>query len=174
MGTSRRLVVGGAVYHVCNRGSRKGELFEVCEDYDAFERLMEEARCKQPMRILAYHLMRTHFHFLLWPEHDDDLSRFMQWLTSTHAKRWHRKRGSTGTGAVYQSRYKAIRIRDERQLLTTWRYVERNALAAGLVNRAEDWPWSSAPRLVCDDRPFKVDRCPFKLPDNWLDILNDL
>jgi len=173
MRNRRRIVIGGSVYHVCNRGSRKGELFEGCEDYDAFERLMEDARQKTGMRVLAYHLMRNHFHFLLWPRESDDLQNYMQWLTSTHAKRWHRHRNSAGTGAVYQSRYTAIAVRDERQLLTVWRYVERNALAAGLVNRAEDWRWSSAPRPSGPPSGFTVDPCPFKLPDNWLDFLNE-
>ncbi len=159
------------MYHVCNRGSRKGDLFASCEDYDAFERLMEEGRRERPMRILAYCLMRTHFHFLLWPEGENDLPRFMHWLTLTHAKRWHRARNSAGTGAVYQSRYKAVRIKDGDHLLKAWRYIERNALAAGLVGRAEEWCWSSAARAP--ERPgVKVDPCPFVLPENWLNFLN--
>lgn len=174
MGARKGLIVGGSVYHVCNRGSRKGDLFTSCEDYEAFEGLMEEARRKRPIRILAYHLMPTHFHFLLWPEGDDDLPQYMHWLTSTHAKRWHRARNSIGTGAVYQSRYRAVLIKDDRQLLNAWRYIDRNALTAGLVVQAEDWRWCSASRVPREEPPFRIDPFWFQLPENWLTVVNDL
>ena len=105
MARRRRITPGGYVYHVCNRGSRKGVLFDTYEDFEAFTILMNDARGKTGMRIPAYCLMSTHVHFLLWPRRDGDLIRFMHWLTSTHAKRFHQRRGSVGTGAVYQSRY---------------------------------------------------------------------
>lgn len=174
MARRRRSSPGGFVYHVCNRGSRKGVLFDTCEAYSAFLRLMDEARSQRPMRIIAYNLMRTHFHFLLWPKGDRDLPRFMHWLTTTHAIRWHRDHGSVGTGAVYQSRYQAIPIRDERHLFTAWLYVERNALTAHLVARAEDWPWSSAARPECASSTFVADSCPYPRLPNWVDLLNDL
>ena len=107
MARSKRVTPGGFVYHVFNRGSRKGVLFDSSEDYDAFVELMEEARRKRPMRIIAYSLMKTHVHFMLWPRADNELPSFMQWLTGNHARAFHRCRGTTGLGAVYQSRYKA-------------------------------------------------------------------
>jgi putative transposase len=173
MARRHRFTPGGYVYHVFNRGSRKGVLFERCEDYDAFVRLMEEAREKRPIRIPAYCLMKTHFHFLLWPRRDEDVPRFMKWLTSTHAMRFHRCRGSKGTGAVYQSRYVSKPIGDARHFFTALRYVERNAVQAGTVERAEEWRWCSA--WVGDARDFFVaDEGPFRRPANWLEILNDL
>jgi putative transposase len=162
------------VYHVCNRGSRKGLLFETCEDFDNFERLMDEARTKRPMRITGYCLMKTHVHFLLWPKEDGDLWRFMHWLTATHARRWQLQRGSVGTGAVYQSRYVSVPITDDRHLFSALRYVEKNALEAGLVQRAEDWRWCSAWQTVAPSPTFIVDESPFPRLTNWLDILNDV
>jgi putative transposase len=159
------------MYHVCNRGSRKGVLFENSDDYDAFECLMNEARAKRPIRILAYHLMPNHFHFLLWPVGDDDVPRFMQWLTSTHASRWHRERNTVGNGAVYQGRYRCVWIENEMHLFNTWRYIERNAREAGFVERVEEWRWSSASTRN-GDRPFIVDPLPFARPSNWLGLLN--
>jgi len=161
------------VYHVCNRGSRKGVLFESCEDYESFIGLMQDARRKFKMRIIAYCLLSTHLHFLLYPRNSGDVARFMHWLTSTHAKRFHRRRGTTGTGAVYQSRYFSRGIDEGRKLMTALRYVERNALAAHLVTRAEDWPWGSAWRGDGPPR-FVLDESPLPRPSNWLEILNDL
>jgi putative transposase len=169
-----RRTPGGYVYHVCNRGSRKGVLFESDDDYGAFVELVKEARSKRAMRISAYCLMRTHFHFLLWPVGDPDVPRFMQWLTATHAGRWHRQRGTEGTGAVYQSRYVSKPISEPRHYYSALRYVERNALAAGLVERAEDWRWGSAWRHHGRDAPFVIDQGPIARPSNWLSIINDL
>ena len=161
------------MYHVCNRGSRKGVLFESYEDYEAFIRLMEDARRRFKMRIIAYCLLSTHLHFLLWPRYDGDVARFMHWLTCMHAQRFHRRRGSTGTGAVFQSRYFSRGIDEGRKLMTALRYVERNALAARLVTRAEDWPWGSA---SIGEAPVSLvlDTSPLPRPTNWLEILNDL
>ena len=143
----RRTAPGGFVYHVYNRGSRKGALFRRPDDYLTFIHLVAEARTVRPMRIIAYCLMSNHWHFLLWPEKDGELSKFMHWLTTTHASRWRRENLTVGQGAVYQSRFNAVPIEDSIHLFITWRYVERNPIEAGLVTAAQDWPWSSATRL---------------------------
>jgi putative transposase len=158
---------------VFNRGSRKGPLFECGDDYTLFIRLLDEARSLHPMRILAYCLMPNHWHLLLWPEHDEDLSNYMHWLTGTHGRRWRRATATEGQGAVYQSRFSAVPIMDSWHLLIAWRYIERNPVAASLCVRAEDWPWSSAGRCAADNQRLHVDQPPFPLPSNWLEILND-
>jgi putative transposase len=76
-------------------------------------------------------------------------------------------------GAVYQSRYFSRAIDEGRKFFTALRYVERNALEAKLVKRAEEWPWSSVWAGSPASR-FVVDEGPFARPSNWLDILNDL
>ena len=172
MARKRRFTQGGYVYHACNRGSRKGVLFESYEDYEGYLKLMEAARAKFRMRVVAYCLMLTHLHFLLWPRDSQSLVRFMHWLTTTHAKRFHRLRGSVGTGAVYQSRYFSRPISEDRRFFTALRYVEQNAFAAGLVDRAEDWPWGSAWN-GSPPSPFVIDESQLPRPVNWLDILND-
>jgi len=67
----------------------------------------------------------------------------MHRLTIKHSKKWHRTRGTTGTGSVYQGRFKALRIADDAHFGAVCRYVEQNPIRAGLVERLEDWPWSS-------------------------------
>jgi putative transposase len=93
--------------------------------------------------------MPNHFHLVLWPRRDGDLSRFMQWLTMTHTQRWHAHRRDAGHGHLYQSRFKSFPIQTDGHFLSVCRYVERNALRARLVGRAEDWAWCS---LACRER----------------------
>lgn len=119
-------------------------MFEDEEDYAAFERVLAEAVRREPgARLLGYCVMPTHWHLVVWPRKDGQLSQFMRWLTVTHTQRWHAHRHTTGTGPIYQGRFKSFPIEMDEHLLTVLRYVERNALRAKLVARAEDWPWSS-------------------------------
>jgi putative transposase len=170
----RRQLAGtaGFVFHVLNRGVRRARLFDQHGDYQAFLGVVREAQSRVPLRLLAYCVMPNHFHLVVWPSQDDQLAKFMGWMTLTHSKRWHVWRGTTGTGSVYQGRYKAIPIQADRHFLTVCRYVERNPLRAGLVTRAEDWPWSSLYQR-CRNRN-RVDLCPWPipLPSDWVDHVN--
>jgi putative transposase len=85
--------------------------------------------------------MPNHFHLVLRPLHDGDLSRWMQWLMTSHVRRYHKRHGSSGH--VWQGRFKAFPCANDSHLSTVLRYVERNALRAGLVAKAEDWRYGS-------------------------------
>ena len=167
-----RLTSANYVYHVLNRGAKKERLFETASDYVAFEEILVEATQRVPMRILAYCLMPNHWHLLLWPVRDGDLSRFVKWLATTHACRWARAHECVGNGAVYQSRFKSIPIERGPHLLWTWRYVERNALRAALVTRAEDWRWCSLRKRMSPLPPHWLDGGSIPLPTNWTEIVN--
>ena len=137
---------GGLVYHALNRANARQTIFDDDGDYEAFERVLAEAVDRHVMRLLAYCVMPNHFHLVLWPRADGDLSRFMRWLTLTHTQRWHAHHHTAGTGHLYQGRFRSFPVQDDGHLLTLCRYVERNALRAGLVGRAEDWRWGSLHR----------------------------
>ena len=87
--------------------------------------------------------MPNHFHLVVRPSGDGDLSRFMRWLTMTHTQRWHAHHHSAGSGHLYQGRFKSFPVQSDEHFYTVCRYVERNALRAGLVERAEQWRWGS-------------------------------
>jgi putative transposase len=127
------------VYHVINRGVGRMRLFRKPGDYEAFERVLGETLEMRPMRLLAYCLMPNHWHLVVWPQRDGDLAAFMQRLTITHARRWLANRRGRWARHVYQGRFKSFVIQRDEHLLTVARYVERNALRAGLVKRAELW-----------------------------------
>src|SRR5256885_2321789 len=102
MARTPRAAEGGLIYHALNRANARLTIFEDDGDYEAFERVLAEAVPRHAMRLLAYCVMPNHFHLVLWPRGDGDLSRFMRWLTLTHTQRWHAHRGSAGAGHLYQ------------------------------------------------------------------------
>ena len=132
---------GGYVYHVLNRGNGRQDVFHKEGDFAAFVQLMAEANERLSMRLTGYCLMSNHFHLVLWPHEDGDLSRWMQWLLTSHVRRYHRH--YHGSGHVWQGRFKAFPIQDDEHYWTVLRYVERNPLRAGIVTRSQDWEWSS-------------------------------
>ena len=87
MGRPLRPTSADVVYHVLNRANARMTLFDDEGDYKAFERVLGQACERGHMRLLAYCVMPNHWHFVLWPRHDGDLSRFMNWLTLTHTQR---------------------------------------------------------------------------------------
>ncbi len=80
---------------------------------------------------------------LTWGK-DRQVSEFLRWLTVTHTQRWHAQRQTSGTGHLYQGRFKSFPVESDEHLYTVLRYVERNPVRANLVQRAQDWRWSSA------------------------------
>jgi REP element-mobilizing transposase RayT len=131
-------------YHVVNRGNRREPVFHKPGDYDVFVEAMTDAGTRVRIDLLGYCLMPNHFHLIVRTDRDGDLGRWMQWLLTAHARRYHRQYGTTGH--VWQGRFKAFPVEEDDHLVTVLRYVERNALRAELVSRAEDWKWSSLPR----------------------------
>ena len=174
MGRPLRTAVGGLVYHVLNRANGGIRLFEKAGDYEAFEQVMAEAHERVPMRILSYCLMPNHWHMVLWPREDGDLSEFVRWLTLTHTQRWHAHHHSAGAGHLYQGRFKSFVIQTDEHLLTVCRYVERNALRARLVERAEGWRWSSLWRRQFGDAEARalLSDWPLPRPRDWAARVN--
>jgi len=164
---------GGIVFHVLNRGVRRMQLFDDSEDYCRFLQITGEAQKRTPVRCLSYCLMPNHFHMVLWPVEDGDLSKFMFWLLTTHSKHWHFRRGTAGTGHVYQDRFKSFPVFADGHFLRLCRYVERNALRGRLVHRAEDWPWSSLHQRLGHPRPVHLSNWPVERPPNWFTLVNE-
>jgi putative transposase len=168
MPRTARASVGGVCYHVLNRGNARRDVFLKDGDYRAFLKATAHAGEQVPMRVLAYCLMPNHFHLVVWPHADGDLSRWMHWLSNAHVRRYHQHYHTSGH--VWQGRFKAFPIEQDDHLLTVLRYVERNALRAGLVDRAERWPWSSLGAGLCPVVP--LDPGPLHRPADWTDWVN--
>ena len=170
MARTARASKGGICYHVINRGNARATVYHNDADYHSFIGLIKKASDRLPLRVLAFCLMPNHFHLVLWPHEDGDLSRWMQWLLTSHVRRYHKIRGTSGR--VWQGRFKAFPIQEDRHLLTVMRYVERNPVRANLVKRASHWRWSSISggdrlswRDILTDSP--VDK-----PRDWEQLVN--
>jgi putative transposase len=163
------------VYHVLNRANGRRTIFEKDGDYRAFEDMLAEVRERVPLRILAWCLMPNHWHLVLWPQHDGELSLYLRLLTVTHAQRWHAHRHTAGSGHLYQGRFKSFIVQTDSHFLTVCRYVEANALRAKLVARAESWRWGSLWR-TCRRRPGlgpPIDEWPLPRPSTWTAYVNE-
>jgi putative transposase len=162
------------VFHVLNRGVGKMRLFLKDADFEAFERTIEKTLESRPMRICGYCLMSNHWHFVLWPERDGDMGAFMQKLTITHVRNWQENRKRVGYGHLYQGRYKSFPVESDEHFYQVMHYVERNALRANLVRRAQDWRWSSLWRRVhgtAEDRRW-LSKWPLPQPRAWTELVN--
>ncbi len=166
-----RASVGGMCYHVINRGNGRREVFRKDGDYEAFVKALRHACVEIEMPVLGYCLMPNHFHLVVWPQADGDLSRWMHWVQNTHVRRYHQHYHSSGH--IWQGRFRAFPIQEDEHLLTVLRYVERNAVRAKLVARAEQWMWSSARHWhSAASRPSFLVRGPVPSPRDWLRWVN--
>jgi len=167
-----RAGISHVVFHVLNRAVQGVTLFESSQEYGrVLEILVETMRCA-PMRLLAYTVMPNHWHLVLWPDRDQDLARLMKLLTGVHAQEWRRRRGTTGRGAVYQGRYKAIAVQQDAHFLRLCRYVERNPVRAKLVASAQDWRWTSASTGIGGPERPALTPWPVRRPADWPELLN--
>ena len=143
-------------------------------DYAAFEKVLLEAVERTETRLLAYCLLPNHWHLVVWPHKDGELSRFVGWLTLTHTQRWHAQRHSAGSGHVYQGRFKSFPVQEDEHFYTLARYVERNAVRASLVRRAEQWRWGSLHRWLRGSTDDKALLAAWPLPRkaSWIDHVN--
>jgi putative transposase len=159
---------------VLNRAVARLPLFERAADYEAFTEVLQEALRRERLPIFAYSLMPNHWHFVVRPDADHQVSSFFRWLTHTHTMRWHASHHTVGTGHLYQGRFKAFPIEEDDHLLTVMRYVERNPLRANLCRRAEEWKYGSAWHRTKGTALSNAILSPWPIPRPamWLDHVN--
>jgi putative transposase len=152
----------------------RATIFHGDEDDAAFERVIAEGLEMHDVQLFSYQLMPNHYHLVLRPLVDGEMSRFMGWLGGTHTKRYHSHYQTRGQGHLYQGRYQSFPIQDDEHFLTVCRYVERNAMRAGLVARAEQWRWGSLWRWLQRPEPDPKLLSPWPIPrlPGWVDRVN--
>ena len=174
MPRSNRVDVGGEVYHCLNRAVGRQKIFHDNSDYRLFETVLEEVNDITNVAILAFVVMPNHWHLVLKPSTDGELSDFMKRLTVTHTQRFRVKTKTVGEGPVYQGRYKSFLIQEDRHLLTVLRYVERNPLTANLVTEPLAWKHGSVYRRYQGTEKEKqlLADWPIAEPSNYLGMLS--
>jgi putative transposase len=155
-----------------NRSSRSEPLFTCAREYLAFLRVLRQALSRHGVELLSYCVMPNHWHLVVRIDRIDELSRFMHWLSTTHARRWHLARRTVGLGPVYKGRFVSVPVGPEANLVRVCRYVERNPVQAGLVQRAELWPWSSLADRARRKRRLLLLSAPFFESGIWTDYVN--
>lgn len=86
MGRPKRAGEAGAIYHMLNRANRRATIFHKAADYEAFERIIAEALDQARLKLFSFCLMPTHWHLVVSPDVDGEMSRFAQWLGLTHTQ----------------------------------------------------------------------------------------
>ncbi len=134
---------GGGVAHVLNRGNARATVFHSDAEYADFVGRLDEARKRYHVDLLAFCIMPNHFHLVTQVEDGARLSAMMQWWLTSHVRRHHSRRGTKGTGHIWQGRFKSFPVQEDAHLLTVLRYVLRNPFRARLVDDPWKWRWSS-------------------------------
>ena len=170
----KRVDEAGGIYHALNRGNGQQLIFHKDEDYEAFLRALAQGLSRYAVQLFAYCLMPNHWHLVLRPLQDGQMGRLLRWVTATHTLRYHAHYHTGGQGYLYQSRFKSFPIQDDSHFLVVCRYVERNALRAGLVNRAEQWRFGSLWRWqqTPPADPHLLSPWPIRRSADWVQRVN--
>lgn len=159
--TTRAFVEDG-VYHIYNKGSENRMIFTTDQDYNTFlyyifiyikplNRVLEkypnlpftlrEHNMRKTLELLSFCLMPNHFHLLLRPHDTQAIPIFMKQLSNAYTQYFNNKHKRQG--ALFQGRYKAVKIDTDNQLIHVSRYIHLNPYVANLCEKAENYPWSS-------------------------------
>ena len=150
MARKKRYWCPGAIYHVMSRGNRKTGLFQEEADYFAFVRNVAEVKKKYPFRLHAICLMTNHFHMEIETE-DDEIWKIMHRLLMSYAFDFNKKYNLSGH--LFENRYRAHLIDNERYFLEVSRYIHLNPVKAKMVQNPLDYKFSSYANYVLGDKP---------------------
>ncbi|HEX7150253.1 MAG TPA: transposase, partial [Thermoanaerobaculia bacterium] len=135
-----RLEFAGAHYHITSRGNERRDIFRDDADRLLFLSLLAKAVQRFKWSLFTFTLMTNHYHLVLQTPLPN-LSRGMQWLNGAYATAFNRRHKRCGH--LFQGRFHALLIEKEAYLAQVLRYVALNAVRAGMVERPEDYAWSS-------------------------------
>ena len=140
-----RAVAVGFPHHVTQRGNYKQVVFEKEEDYRQYLDWLILYSKKYSLKIWAYCLMNNHVHFIAVPMAHDSLAKTFNTLHMRYSQHINMKKNATGH--LWQGRFFSCAL-DEEHLYAGVRYVENNPVRAGIVMKAEEYKWSSAPSHI--------------------------
>ena len=141
MARKPRNVVADYPFHVIVRGNNRQAIFGDDEDRRSFKATLQAAAQAHGLAIHAYVLMGNHFHLVATPAKPEALALVMQGVGRQYVRRFNRRHQRTGT--LWEGRYRASIIQQDRYFLACQRYVEMNPVRAGMVDRPDQYPWSS-------------------------------
>lgn len=140
MGRPLRIEYPGAYYHVTSRGNERKDVFKSQKDREQFLSYLESAVNRYDAVIHAYCLMSNHYHFILETP-SGNLSKIMQHINGAYTNYFNIKRKRSGH--LFQGRFKAIIVEADEYAQELSRYIHLNPVRASIVNRPEEYRWSS-------------------------------
>lgn len=135
------MVMPGMPHHITQRGNRRADVFLSDADRVRYLALTAQYSARYSLAVWAYCLMSNHVHFVAVPSTAESLGCTLRDTHQVYAAWFNQRSGESGH--LWQGRFYSCAL-DDAHLWAAVRYVERNPVRAGLVHRAEDWPWSSA------------------------------
>jgi putative transposase len=136
-----RMYVPGVPAHIVQRGNNRDATFFCDEDFIYYKEVLGDGLRRYGATLHAYCLMTNHVHLLMTPSYKDSISRVMQHIGRNYV--FYVNHNYSRTGTLWEGRHKSCMVDAENYLLTTYRYIELNPVAAGMVNSPGLYPWSS-------------------------------
>ena len=157
-------LITGEYYHIFNRGNEKRNIFTQPRDYKRFLQTFYYYQFMGPkpsfskfaksdlnslkpdpekklVKIICYCFMPNHFHLLVKQLKDHGISNFLSQISNSYTKYFNTK--YTRVGALLQGVFKNVRIETDEQLIHVCRYIHLNPVVSELVNKPEEYKWSS-------------------------------
>ena len=166
-----RVVIPGIPHHITQRGNRRQKVFFRDDDYDTYLELMAEWCRKSGVEIWAYCLMPNHVHLIALPQSGDSLAKG---IGEAH-KRYTRMINfrEKWRGYLWQGRFASFPM-DEQYLYVAARYIELNPIRAGLVQKPEEYEWSSArAHLKAKDDKLVIVKPLLEIAEDWKAFLEN-
>ncbi|MEK7142647.1 MAG: transposase [Patescibacteria group bacterium] len=166
------LLVNGEVYHIFNRSIADFVIFNDSDEYERMWQLIKYYQTENELKysvfirskrvekedfnnffnsiiqnkekivqIIAYCLMPTHFHLILKQYKNDGISNYIRKILESYSSYFnarHKRRGP-----LWESKFKNVLVEKDEQLLHLTRYIHLNSVTDKLVNKPEDWFFSS-------------------------------
>ncbi len=156
-----RIIAPGYPHHITQRGNNRATVFFDDEDRQTYLKLLSVYARKHALQIWAYCLMDNHVHLLAVPQTERSLARGVGLTNQVYTQYLNRKLRQSGR--IWQNRFYSCIVEHEAYLWAVARYIERNPLKAGVVDRVEDYPWSSARAHLIGAKDAVLDEA------SWLD-----
>ena len=135
----------GSIQLITCRGNRRSDLFKAEEDYIVFLAIGKEVMEKLPFKLYSYCLMTNHVHLQI-KTFDDNISQIMKRINQIYAQYFNKTYNYIGH--LFQDRYHSEVIATDEQLLSTSRYIHLNPVRANMVEKPEDYQWSSYSMII--------------------------
>jgi putative transposase len=153
MARQLRIEYEGAFYHITSRGNMRGQIFWDKQDRYQFIDILKRTKDRYGYLLHAYVFMDNHYHLLIETPHAN-IKQIMQNINTSYTVYVNRKHGRHGH--LFQGRYKSFIVDKESYLLELGRYIHLNPARAGIVQKVDDYKWSSYKEYVNGKRNIRI------------------